>query len=450
MLDNFNHYIKAYELTHKRENILLGVSGGIDSMVMAHLFYRAGYQNTAIAHCNFKLRSKESDKDQHFVKEWSKKLNMPFYTISFNTNEYAKNNKLSVQMAARELRYSWFEKIAVEYGYDKIAIAHNSDDSIETFFINLTRGSGLKGLTGIASKKGKIIRPIMFTSRRKIESVAKTEKIEFREDSSNASVKYYRNYIRHNIIPMFEKMNPSFRPTLIKEMEVLEQIHSFCSSHLCSIQKELFDTKENAVHISINKIKEKNIPAAILFDLLSEFNFNASDIKDIYSSLNRQPGSTFYSNSHLLIKDRDELIIKKKKDDPDNSEYLIDVGVWNINKPIEMYLSAVEHTSNFCIPEDKNIAALNKDMLNFPLIIRKWKNGDYFFPLGMRGKKKLSDYFTDHKFSLFDKKNCWLLTSGNDIIWLIGERIDDRYKIKPDTKNVLLIEIGRKLSQPPS
>jgi len=400
------------------------------------LFRRSGFQ-VGIAHCNFHLRGSESDGDEEFVHQLSRQYNLTYHVAHFNTDEYAREKKLSIQMAARELRYNWFEEICDQHGYSHIATAHNQDDVIETFLINLGRGTGLRGLSGIKPKSGRIIRPLLFASRSDIENYANDCMLEYREDSSNISVYYTRNKIRHEIIPLFEEINPSFRPSLIETIRKLNETEGIYLNTIENIINELVEHKDDKILIDLEKLDSLPNKLTILFEILSGYQFLSSQIASIIDSLKAHSGKQFYSGTHRLIKDRNTFIITPLKEQ-ESKRYYIDEGMEQIAEPISMDFLVVDRSGSFSIPKEKNIACLDLEKLNFPLILRKWNEGDYFQPLGMAHKKKLSNFLIDEKLSIADKEDQWLLISGDDIIWVVNRRIDERYKVTTQTSQVLI------------
>ena len=441
MLDKFLSYIAENKLITNKHKVLLAVSGGIDSVVMTHLFHKAKF-NIHLAHCNFKLRSKESDEDERFVLNMAKKFKIKSYTKNFETLDYSDKNNLSVQMAARELRYEWFHELVEKFNYDCIAIAHNQDDLVETFLINLSRGTGIKGLTGMKAKQNKIIRPLLFASRKEIEEYSKIYKIKYREDSSNKEIKYQRNLIRHEIIPLFEKLNPSFKKTLIKEMAVLNSTAKVYEQELQKILKAVTISEKPNHVLSVQKILSLRLGPEILYDLLNHYSFSFSVIRDIHSSLCGGSGKLFYSENYVLLKDRKTLVIEKLKKSESKESIDIEEGDTRIEYPLKLNFSKGIKQKEFEISTSRKIISVDLDLINYPLKIRKWKKGDYFYPLGMKNKKKLSDFFTDRKINRLEKEKVWVLTSKNDIVWIIGHQIDERYKVRPETENLLNISLN--------
>lgn len=440
MLQLLKKFIRDEGLFTSKQKILLAVSGGLDSSVMCHLFHKAGYR-FAIAHCNFGLRSKESDGDETFVKNMAMKYNSPFYVERFETLKFAKKNKMSVQMAARQLRYDWFEKIRSSEGFNYIAIAHHRDDETETFFINLIRGTGISGLHGILPKKNKIIRPLLFATRKDIETYAKKEKISFREDSSNLSQKYVRNRIRQTILPALKEMNPSVETTIKKDIERLREVELIFKQAIEEKRKKLVKKSRLAKGtetIPIAGLKKLEPIKTWLYELLNPYNFNIETVNDVISSLWKTSGKQFFSPTHRIIKDRESLIISSLPTMQNNS-VSIGLKTKTISNPVRLKISKVTRTPGWKTPPDKTIACLDYDKLVFPLTLRKWKAGDSFYPLGMDKKKKLSDFLIDNKVPIHQKEQTYVLESGNKIIWIVGHRIDNRFRITEDTGEIYCI-----------
>ncbi|MBL7112585.1 MAG: tRNA lysidine(34) synthetase TilS [Bacteroidales bacterium] len=438
MQERFTSFVRDQNLFSRDNKILLAVSGGIDSVVMLYLFRQSGFQ-FGMAHCNFHLRGIESDGDEQFIQQLARQYNITHYTAHFNTEEYARENKLSIQMAARELRYNWFEEICDQHGYTNIATAHNQDDVIETFMINLGRGTGIRGLTGIKPKTGRIIRPLLFASRSEIEKFANECAVEYREDSSNISVYYTRNKIRHEIIPLFEEINPSFRSSLIETIRKLNDTENIYLNTIENIKNELVEHNGESAIIDLEKLEPLPNKLTVLFEILSGYQFLSSQIASIIDSSKAHSGKQFYSGTHRLIKDRNTFIVTPLKE-TESKRYYIDEGMEQVREPISMDLLIVDNNHSFTIPRQRNVACLDYGKLNFPLIFRKWHDGDYFQPLGMVHKKKLSDFLIDEKLSIADKEDQWLLISGDDIVWVVNQRIDERYKVTDKTRQILMVE----------
>jgi tRNA(Ile)-lysidine synthase len=420
------------------DRVILAVSGGIDSMVMAELFLKLEIE-ILIAHCNFKLRGKESDEEEKFVRDYCTKKAIPLQVKVFDTLEHGSEKGISIQMAARELRYDWFDERRNQTGFNYIATAHNLDDQIETFFINLSRGTGIRGLTGIALKSGAILRPLVHFSRNEIHKYAVDNSISWREDSSNSSVKYKRNKIRHELLPLFRVLNPSFDRSMEENIKKLSMVRDIYDQYI-ELRKDLFLRRtKDSYEIDIELIEKEEFGEAVLYEILSDFNFNPATIKDVWNSLQSTPGKKFYSDSHRLVKDRKKLIIDLLRE-PYPERYYIEENQKQVEKPLNLLLERAD-PNDFIIPPYPDIACLDADLLDFPLILRKWKPGDFFHPLGMLNSKKLSDFFVDNKFSLHQKENTWLLCSGQEVAWVVGYRIDERFKITKDTSEILKITL---------
>jgi len=434
MKSRFLKYITENSLFDKKSKILLALSGGIDSICLADLLVTLNY-DVEFAHCNFQLRGIESNQDQHFVKSLSMKYEVPYHTIDFDTKEYALQHKVSHQMAARDQRYAWFEKIRSEISADFIAIAHNSDDNIETFFINIIRGSGIKGLLGIKNKINFIVRPLMFSSRDEIIKYVTNNDLNYREDSSNSSDKYLRNKIRHNLIPLLKEMNPSIGKSISKELSILNNINSVYKETIHKNLNKIIINEDDRIIISKVKLLSLSPLDVYVYEIFSPYGF--SDLRNISNTITKCSGKQFFSPTHKLLFDR-EYIFLSKIIEKETIETSIDSSVISIEIPIKMCF-CVTHEVDY--NDNINNAYLDFEKLQFPLTIRAWKKGDKFIPLGMSCYKKLSDFFIDIKLSLLDKEKVYLLCSGKDIIWVIGYRIDDRYKVTSKTKKMYIAEL---------
>ncbi len=440
MQERFIEFINSEKLFTQHDKILLGISGGVDSMVMLSLFLKNGYQ-IGVAHCNFGLREKESDNDQLFVEDECKKNNIPFHTKLFDTNSYSKERGISLQMAARDLRYSWFENLLTKNNYSYIAIAHNKNDLAETFLINLIRGTGIRGLTGIKSKIRNIVRPLLFACRHEILEYSAKYKISFREDSSNRDIKYKRNMIRHKIIPEFEKISDSFINSIYETSGRLKDVETIFTETIENRFDNICTETGLEYRIKIKPLLSLDPLPSYLFEFLRRWNFPKALIPDIIASLKASPGKQFYSATHRIVKDRNYLIVTPLPSEISN-RYYIEEGVNEISHPLKLKITIINNHSGFIITGNPKTAYLDLNKLHFPLIIRKWQKGDYFQPLGLSGLKKVSDFFIDNKFSLIEKEKTWLMLSGNRLIWIIGHRIDDRFKITGTTKEILVLEIS--------
>jgi tRNA(Ile)-lysidine synthase len=442
MLEKFESFVSDNNLFSKDDRILIALSGGVDSVVLSHLMCRANYK-ISLAHCNFHLRDEESNRDEAFVRRWAKENNIPLFVKEFDTYQYMKENKLSLEMAARDLRYNWFNSLLESEGFTCLCTAHHLDDSIETFFINLLRGTGIAGLHGIKVKNDKIVRPLLFATREEILSYAKQNNISYVEDSTNSETKFTRNKIRHNLFPVLREINPNFEFALKKDIEYLNDTEFIFRREIEKTKKEIIETEQEVIKINISKLKQLNPMKIYLYEILSEYGFNETNINDILSCLDENSGKQFFSKTHRLVKDRQYIFIDVIKNNTTNDFFLIDNCQSSLIHPLKMQIELLRDLKFINISKDKNIAMLDADLLKFPLILRKWRQGDSFVPFGMKKEKKLSDYFTSNKYSLLDKENQWILCSEEKIVWLVSERIDDRFRISNKTKNILKIEVEK-------
>ena len=438
MLDRFVEFVKGKELFAPQQKVLLAISGGIDSMVLLHLFEKTGFKY-GIVHCNFQLRGEESDGDEKFVKQQVLVHGVQSFFQQFETEEYARLNGISIEMAARELRYEYFEKIRSENDYDYIATAHHQDDLIETFFLNLSRKTGIKGLTGIKEKAGRIIRPLLYAGRRDIEKYASKNFIDFREDSTNKEVVYQRNFLRNKILPLFSELNPSFGKNILASIENLKEVENVYDFFISAETEKVISQSGEGLNFNIDALKNLEFPMLVLLETLKEYNFNPSVIEEIFNSLESESGKQFFSKTHRLVKDRGRLFVIPVSID-ENQIFYIEKDDIELFAPLALTIE--KHSGEgFKISKEPNVACLDFDKLEFPLLVRKWKQGDYFQSLGMTGFKKLSDFFIDEKIPVHEKENIWLLCSGKKIVWIMGHRIDNRFKITPNTKSVFQIEM---------
>ncbi len=432
----------------KDKKLLIAISGGIDSSVLTHLLYNLDF-SISLAHCNFMLRGKESNKDEQFVIDLGKSLRVPAYSIRFETEKYATENGISTQMAARELRYNWFQKIRKKQHLDYILTAHHKEDVIETFLINLTRGTGLDGLTGIPAVNGNIIRPLLPFTRNEILVFAAKNKIQWQEDQSNSSIKYVRNKIRHKVVPVLKELNPGLLDTFQNTLENLQGSQQIVNDCIQNVRQKITIVHDKEFHFDIKKIQKLNNPKVYLYEFLKEYGFTEWD--DVNDLLDAQTGKQVFSNTHRLLKNRDFLILSENSSPKKNKSYLISENITKINKPIKLKFETVIiafDTKNHqrkvlreLFFDDINTISIDADSIQFPLTVRKWQKGDFFYPIGLKGKKKLSKFFKDEKLSLLDKENTWLLCSENDIIWVIGKRLDDRFKVTKNTSKILKIKL---------
>ena len=422
-------FIEEKDLFNLQDKVLVALSGGADSVALLRILLSLGY-TCECAHCNFHLRGLESDRDENFVRQLCEEHSIPLHVTHFDTLTYAKEHHLSIEMAARELRYNWFEHLRKEIGASVIAVAHHRDDSVETFFLNLMRGAGINGLKGIPVKNGYIVRPLLSVSREEILDYLQAINQGYVTDSTNLEDEYMRNKIRLNILPLMKEVNPSVMETIQETTFRLSEVANiYQKDRMEAIAHKVISVSPELYQISLTDILEDVAPISLLHEVLSPKGFNASQIRDIYRSLSSsQSGKRFFTTEWEVLRDREYLWVQKK-----GSSQLIP----------ELIMEEVERTPSFVIPRDKHIACLDADLLNHPLTIRKWEKGDKFVPLGMNGKKKVSDYLTDKKFSLFQKENQYVVCSGEDIVWLVNERSDHRYRITDSTQRILLIQIKK-------
>ena len=451
MLDQFQLYINRYNLIAEGDKLILALSGGIDSMVLADLLLKAKVEFVA-AHCNFHLRGHESDGDDWFVRKFAENRGIQCFVKHFETEKYAANHGISIEMAARDLRYAWFEQLRQQLGYDKIAVAHHADDQAETFFINLLRGAGLNGLKGMKPQNGVIIRPLLWASREQIRKYAVENHIVWREDHTNVESVYLRNRIRNQLLPVFDELQPKARQGLYRSLEYL------------SAENELYRTllKEKLAQIVERDGEIQRLPYSafslcvvgpstlrqaqgsgtsafsfqLLFEWLRQYGFNTDQCHFIHEALGTGVGNKYCSPTHCVVIGRDELQLSEIKEKTDD-EIQIQIGEEEILSPVHLCFSKLGRTAEFIIDKSSDVAQLDFDKLKFPLILRHWRHGDRFHPLGMKGSKLLSDFFVDQKFTEYQKQNVWLLISADgDILWVAGYRIGDRFKITNDTKTV--------------
>mgnify|MGYP000598129530 CR=1 FL=1 len=448
MLHQFTKYFSDNQLINPKQKTLLAVSGGIDSVVLCHLFKRANL-NFGIAHCNFNLREAASNEDELFVKKLAQQLQVAFFSIPFSTAKIAQQRKQSIQVVARDLRYEWLKKIRVANDFDHIATAHHLNDSVETVLYNFTKGCGIRGLHGILPKNGKIIRPLLFATKEEIENFAKTAGIQWREDASNATDKYARNKIRHHVIPVLESLNPNFVKTADENIKRLRETEALYDFAIEKMKADLVEETAGTLKISIEKLRLSPAPLTILFEILKPYHFNNRQVEQVLQSIgqaedDKLAGKTFYANDYCLLIDRDFLILKK-----DNVEAVDHILIYKKDNQITLpdHILKIKTTEKpLHFSKDKQLAYLDFDKLNFPLKLRRWQAGDYFCPLGMKGKRqKLQDFFSNNKLTKFEKAAVWILENQGEICWIVGHRLDERYKVTSSTNTCLQISLAKKL-----
>ncbi|MBP6425681.1 MAG: tRNA lysidine(34) synthetase TilS [Flavobacterium sp.] len=434
MLRQFENHVSNHFPFLQGKKLFLAVSGGLDSMVLVHLFQQLNYE-IVVLHCNFQLRGLESFEDQQFIQEYSNTNAIPFVFTQFDTEAFAADFKVSIQVAARELRYSWFyEQLAIQKG-DFILTAHHADDNLETFLINLSRGTGLEGLIGIPAQNEKVIRPLLFFSRQQIEEYASVNKLKWREDSSNASDKYLRNKIRHHLVPLLKELNPNFISSFEKTQSFLSEAQDLVDDAAIMVYQQVAREEGEDIYFDLGRLLQLPNYSSYLYQWLKEFGFTAWD--DIYELVTSQSGKQVLAPYFRLIKDRDCLILSPLQSQENQQEFKIESIESKVKFPLNLDFSTV---SKIGVASDSTIF-VDQDKLVFPLTLRHWNEGDVFQPFGMEGKsKKVSKLFKDVKLSLIDKEKVWLLCSNNQVVWVVGIRQDERFKIDPNSKNLLKIE----------
>ncbi|MFV9551252.1 tRNA lysidine(34) synthetase TilS [Algibacter sp. PT7-4] len=435
MLQHFKNHITQNLVFLKENKILIAISGGIDSVVLTHLCHKLKF-NIFLAHCNFNLRGAESNADEDFVVQFAESLGLEVFIQNFDTTTYAKENKLSIQVAARELRYNWFNDLAKQLQFNYILTAHHADDNIETFLINFTRGTGLEGLTGIPEINGKFVRPLLPFSSSNIETYAKENAIKWRDDSSNKSVKYLRNKLRHEVIPILKSINPSLLQSFNTTINNLKDASYVIEEHTNTILKKASKINDDkTIAFKTSEFKKLRHPKAYLFQVFKPYGF--TEWNDVVNLLEAETGKQVFSKTHRLIKNRDHLILAEINFDTNKTVNVLEFKN-EVKTPFgTLFLNHV----NTVVAGQNNTIFVDKAKLKYPLTIRKYKTADVFYPLGMQGKKKISKYFKDEKLSLIDKENTWLLCSENKIVWVINKRADSRFKVTKNTTEIIKIEL---------
>lgn len=436
LLERLTFFIQDNNLFEVNDKILLTVSGGRDSMLMTYLLAKAGYQ-IAIAHCNFQLRDVESDLDENLVRDFAIMHGIPCYVNHFETERIAGERGISIQMAARELRYAWFEELRQAIGFDKIAVAQHLNDHIETVLLNLTRGTGLQGLQGIQLKRDRLIRPLLFLKADEVLQYVEEYQIPYRDDQSNFSTKYARNKVRIDIIPQFKKMQPDFERIFEQNIMHFKESYTLLQQFITPIREALFKKDQDAWVVEKLKLRQYIQDLPLLYELFSSFGFTKSVLKDLQSCFDKESGRLFQSEHYDLLLDRDFLIIREK-------EYVQEdeTVITSETKSVSWrgYNFSCDNSYDLSIYPDRAVAKIDSDLLVFPLTLRAWRTGDYFYPLGMTGRKKISDLFNNYKINVFEKGNIPILVNGNgDIIWVANYRLDNRYKISGNTKKVFIL-----------
>lgn len=440
LLDEFEKYVAENELFTHDDKILLTVSGGVDSMVLMSLIAAAGYK-FGVAHCNFQLRGKESDEDEVLVEREAKRLGVEFFNKRFDTTAEMERTGESMEMAARRLRYQWFRELCDEHGYSVIAIAHHINDSIETFFINMLRGTGLRGLTGITNHVGRIVRPLMFTNRKDIHDYAVAHRIPFREDSSNRSTKYLRNKVRIGLIPMLREITPQFTTIMRRNVSRLSQAQDFITSSMSIIKRDVIEQSGDIHTIKVSNINDSLPRNFVIYEILSsEYGFKGDVVDALCHAIDaNSTGRRFYAREWVATVDRGNIVVSPVTE-ADDCEVSVE------RNTIRSYVGGSVLYYQYCdidyidtLDLGDNVALIDADKLKYPLRLRRWHEGDWFQPLGMSGRKKISDYLIDKKVSMAQKSRQFVLLSGDDIVWVVGRRLDDRFAITKRTERVLKI-----------
>lgn len=454
LINDFKNYIRKEELFLPSDHLLLAVSGGIDSVALCELCHLSGYAFT-IAHCNFQLRQAESDEDELFVQRLGMKYNAPVLVKRFQTSDYAVRQKLSIQVAARKLRYEWFNDLINNPTLSAISntgtplgqpthilTAHHADDNAETILMNFFKGTGMAGIRGMLPKTGNIVRPLLFAQRDDIVAFAQEYTLAFREDSSNASDKYSRNYIRHRVIPLVEEIYPEAKQNLIANIKRFRDVEILYNEGIATYKRKLKEYKNNEVYIPVLKLLKTAPLKTIIFEISKDYGFTPAQADEIIKLLNSDTGRYITSSSHRMLKNRNWLIISPLSTN-DNQIIVINKETDTIffEKGKLIFRQKKAGDKNPALSKNSYIANLDPKHIRFPLLLRKWKPGDYFYPLGMKKKKKLSRFFIDQKLSLTEKENIWVLESNKKIIWILDKRIDDRFKIRETTRNILQVEL---------
>lgn len=433
MVTAFKKHIAAHFPALADQKILVACSGGLDSIVLLHLLQKIGL-TLGVAHCNFKLRGAHSDADLSFVETIAGNLGVPVFTTVFDTKTYAKTQGVSTQVAARELRYQWFYSTATANGYDRIATGHHADDDLETFFINLSRVTGLRGLTGIASNTEQLIRPLLPFSRAQIMQFAKKEGLFWREDSSNSTRDYLRNKLRLDVIPALKGVNKTVLQNFQQTQQHLKESQALLEDYITLVTKLVVSQTDAGYEIDIKQLQALPNTNTLLFELLYPYGF--TDFKAIASILESEVGKKVLSKQYVLQKDRNHLVLTTKEQVVDPHVYCIDAKQQSCTTPIKLNFTEVAQVGE----HEPHSLYVDAGKLTYPLKVRAWRLDDVFHPFGMKGKKKLTKFFKDEKLSLLSKNSVWVLESGDEIVWVIGLRPDDRYKVTSATNKVLKIQ----------
>ena len=439
LFQKFKVYIDEQQLFQPQHKLLLAVSGGMDSAVLCALCAQAEL-NFSIAHCNFKLRGEESDRDEHFVKELASKYGAPFYLKRFDTAAVSKKNKTSIEETARNLRYAWFDELMknseASKPYSYLLTAHHADDNIETVLMNFFRGTGIKGLRGILPKQNRIVRPLLFATRDEIKSYTEEYHIRFVTDTSNAENNYTRNYFRNELIPGIEKVFPKVKENLLENMKRFTGIEYLYNESITALKNKLIEIKGNEIHIPALKLSKTQPLHTVIHEIFKGYGFSAAQLPQLEKLLKAGSGKYMLSATHRVLKNRNWLIISPLAEAEQQSYYLIEKNTAAVQFPGgELRIDHLPNDGK--INADADLAYIDAALLEYPLLLRRYRQGDYFYPLGMNRKKKLSRFFSDLKLSLLQKENSWVLESNKKIVWIPGYRLDDRFKVTAQTQDVV-------------
>jgi tRNA(Ile)-lysidine synthase len=444
LLEKFKENIKQQHLFQPKDKLLLAVSGGVDSVVLCELCKQCGF-DFVIAHCNFKLRGTDSARDEKFVAALAQKYDVPFRTITFDTNAIATKEKKSIEETARDLRYKWFDELRLQNSYAFVVTAHHADDNVETVLMNFFRGTGIKGLHGILSKQNKIVRPLLFTTKKELLVFATENKLEFVTDYTNAQNDFTRNYFRNELIPAVQKIFPAANENILKNINRFGEAEQLYTEAIEMYKKKLLELKGNEIHIPALKLQKVTPLATIVYEIIKNYNFTAHQTGEVIGLLQSESGKYIASASHRIIRNRKWLIVSPNKTNEAQNILIEENNIAITFENGELHIEKCASLST--MNNEPSTALLDAAEIKFPLLLRKWKQGDYFYPLGMQKKKKLNRFFIDQKLSLTQKENAWVIESNKKILWVVGMRIDDRFKITDKTKNVVQIAFKTKGAQ---
>lgn len=434
--DRLLKFLHDEGLAERGDHFLLAVSGGVDSMVMLEVFAEARLKST-VAHMDFSLRGEESDQDAQFVRQRCLELAVSCHIQKVDCKSYAADKGLNIQSAARELRYTWFEALLSETGAQYICTAHHKDDAVETLFINLIRGTGVRGLTGIPLKRGMIIRPMMCFDRDEIHAIADLHAIRYREDSSNASTKYLRNKIRHQLVPLIDQIHLGSKQVLFDDIQRF-RVHMDAFREMeDALMRNVITQNDEAVVVDLKGLRQVPAHSYLFTRLCAHFGFSSVQASNLLSS-ERPSGTRFQSHTHEMARDRGQIQIRKRVNSPTSTEHRIDLlsdmDQDHVTHGGELEISEIAPPAFYAA--DSNVEFIDADKLGRELILRRWKHGDKFVPLGMSGAQKVSDILTNHKLSVFEKENVYVLESEGELVWLVGIKPSERFKVTDDTKRI--------------